>query len=136
MRPLKPLSIVYNEKSGFHASKHEDVYEQLMTALTEHDFEIQVFELNEDTSFEDLMNNVIHRHSQNENRGVIVAAGGDGTLNAVASKLKNTSIPMGILPLGTFNYVAKVLDIPLDLLEAGRGYCHRYTSIGSYSSNQ
>ncbi|EPU0913559.1 hypothetical protein ACVUJ7_001344, partial [Acinetobacter baumannii] len=26
MRPLKPLSIIYNEKSGFHASKHEDVY--------------------------------------------------------------------------------------------------------------
>ncbi|HGH3126112.1 TPA: hypothetical protein ACJKZ5_001678, partial [Acinetobacter baumannii] len=25
MRPLKPLSIIYNEKSGFHASKHEDV---------------------------------------------------------------------------------------------------------------
>ncbi|EPH2430277.1 hypothetical protein LLI30_002252, partial [Acinetobacter baumannii] len=23
MRPLKPLSIIYNEKSGFHASKHE-----------------------------------------------------------------------------------------------------------------
>ncbi len=39
-------------------------------------------------------------------------------LNAVATKLKNTSIPMGILPLGTFNYVAKVLEIPLDLLEA------------------
>ncbi|WP_228253308.1 hypothetical protein, partial [Acinetobacter baumannii] len=23
--------MIYNEKSGFHASKHEDVYEQLMT---------------------------------------------------------------------------------------------------------
>ncbi len=65
-----------------------------------------------------MINNVIHRHSQNENTGVVVAAGGDGTLNAVATKLKNTSIPMGILPLGTFNYVAKVLEIPLDLLEA------------------
>ncbi|EPJ6758588.1 diacylglycerol/lipid kinase family protein, partial [Acinetobacter baumannii] len=104
MRPLKPLSIIYNEKSGFHASKHEDVYEQLMTVFTEYGFEIQVFELNENTLFDDLINNVIHRHSQNENTGVVVAAGGDGTLNAVATKLKNTSIPMGILPLGTFNY--------------------------------
>ncbi|MDV4272363.1 diacylglycerol kinase [Acinetobacter baumannii] len=118
MRPLKPLSIIYNEKSGFHASKHEDVYVQLMTVFTEYGFEIQVFELNENTLFDDLINNVIHRHSQNENTGVVVAAGGDGTLNAVATKLKNTSIPMGILPLGTFNYVAKVLEIPLDLLEA------------------
>jgi len=118
MRTLKPLSIIYNQKSGFHASKHEDMYEQLMTVLTEFGFEIQVFELSEDVSFDDLMDQVIHRHSQNANLGVVVAAGGDGTLNAVASKLRHTNIPMGILPLGTFNYVAKVLDIPLDLLEA------------------
>lgn len=42
MRTLKPLSIIYNQKSGFHASKHEDMYEQLMTLFTEFGFEIQV----------------------------------------------------------------------------------------------
>ncbi len=64
MRTLKPLSIIYNQKSGFHASKHEDMYEQLMTVFTEFGFEIQVFELAEDVSFDDLMSQVIHRHSQ------------------------------------------------------------------------
>ncbi|MGG6497652.1 UNVERIFIED_CONTAM: diacylglycerol kinase, partial [Bacteroidetes bacterium 56_B9] len=54
MRTLKPLSIIYNQKSGFHASKHEDMYEQLMTVFTEFGFEIQVFELAEDVSFDDL----------------------------------------------------------------------------------
>ncbi len=35
-------------------------------------------------------------------------------------KLMGTDIPMGILPLGTFNYVARVLNIPLDLLDAAK----------------
>jgi diacylglycerol kinase family enzyme len=64
------------------------------------------------------MNKIILRHQQAHELGVIVAAGGDGTLNAVAAKLMKTEIPMGILPLGTFNYVARLLNIPLDLLKA------------------
>lgn len=118
---LKPLSIIYNGKSGFHASDKEGVYEQIMTQFTRYDFEIQVFELNEKITFDELMEQVLLRHldlNTSEYKGVIVAAGGDGTLNAVASRLIDTPIPMGILPLGTFNYVARVLNIPLDLLAA------------------
>ncbi|MPW43960.1 diacylglycerol/lipid kinase family protein [Acinetobacter guerrae] len=117
MPTLRPLSIIYNEKSGFHAANKDGVYEQIMTIFTNHDFEIQVFELGAEDNFDDFMQQVLSRH-QSEDRGVVVAAGGDGTLNAVASRLKNTDIPMGILPLGTFNYVARVLEIPQDLLQA------------------
>ncbi len=78
MRPLKPLSIIYNENQDFMLQNMK-TSEQLMTVFTEYGFEIQVFELNENTLFDDLINNVIHRHSQNENTGVVVAAGGDGT---------------------------------------------------------
>ena len=49
---------------------------------------------------------------------IIVAGGGDGTLGTVAGLLKGTGIPLGILPLGTFNHFAKDLRIPLDLKEA------------------
>ncbi|WP_130803168.1 diacylglycerol/lipid kinase family protein [Acinetobacter ihumii] len=118
MAKLRPLSIIYNEKSGFHASNKEGVYEQIMTIFTQHDFEIQVFELGADDNFDAFMQQVLSRHQDQDNSGVIVAAGGDGTLNAVASKLKNTTAVMGILPLGTFNYVARVLNIPQDLLQA------------------
>lgn len=49
---------------------------------------------------------------------VVVAAGGDGTVSAVAFALVGSSTPMGILPLGTLNHYAKDAGIPLDLTEA------------------
>ncbi len=49
---------------------------------------------------------------------VVVAAGGDGTVNAVASALVGTSTPLGVLPMGTLNHFSKDAGIPLDLAEA------------------
>lgn len=48
----------------------------------------------------------------------VVAGGGDGTLNCVASKLVGTPMSFGVLPMGTLNHFAKDLGIPLDPLEA------------------
>lgn len=114
----KPLSIIYNKNSGFHAANKEAVYEELVQVLSSHGYEIQSFELGQEASFDALMDKVLARHQQQQEVGVVVAAGGDGTLNAVAQRLMHTNIPMGILPLGTFNYVARVLNIPLDLIQA------------------
>ena len=46
---------------------------------------------------------------------VVIAGGGDGTLNTVASHLSGTGKTFGVLPLGTLNHFAKDLNIPLDL---------------------
>ncbi|HKR01492.1 MAG TPA: diacylglycerol kinase family protein [Pyrinomonadaceae bacterium] len=50
----------------------------------------------------------------------IIAAGGDGTINAVASVLVDTDRTLGVLPLGTLNHFSKDLKVPLDLKEAAR----------------
>ncbi|MFN2386979.1 MAG: diacylglycerol kinase family protein [Thermoanaerobaculia bacterium] len=50
----------------------------------------------------------------------VVAAGGDGTVNAVASVLVDTDRTLGVLPLGTLNHFARDLGIPTDLEGAAR----------------
>jgi diacylglycerol kinase family enzyme len=46
---------------------------------------------------------------------LVVAGGGDGTINAIASQLIDTDKTLAILPLGTLNHFAKDLNIPQDL---------------------
>jgi diacylglycerol kinase (ATP) len=48
----------------------------------------------------------------------VIAVGGDGTMNEVASALLHTSIPLGIIPLGSGNGLARHLGIPLEFNKA------------------
>lgn len=49
---------------------------------------------------------------------LIIVGGGDGTLNAAAQALTKVRRPLGILPLGTANDLARTLGIPTDLGQA------------------
>ncbi len=46
--------------------------------------------------------------------GSVILGGGDGTMNAASAALRETGLPLGILPLGTANDLARTLDIPDD----------------------
>jgi len=48
----------------------------------------------------------------------VVAGGGDGTLSCAAGHLAGTTRPLGILPLGTLNHLARDAGIPVKLEEA------------------
>ncbi len=58
------------------------------------------------------------RRFSEEGEEVIVAAGGDGTLNAVVGVLAVTKTVLGILPTGTMNVFARELNIPFGHLAA------------------
>ena len=48
----------------------------------------------------------------------VVAIGGDGTINEVASALRDTPVALGIVPCGSGNGLARHLDIPLNVERA------------------
>lgn len=55
------------------------------------------------------------RSALEEGAATVVAAGGDGTVSAVASRLAGSDAVLGVLPMGTLNHFAKDLGIPLEL---------------------
>jgi diacylglycerol kinase (ATP) len=51
---------------------------------------------------------------------MVIVAGGDGTMSAAAAGLVATGLPLGILPTGTANDLARTLHIPSDLQRAAQ----------------
>lgn len=58
------------------------------------------------------------RDRMREETRLFVAAGGDGTINAVIQPLVHTDAILGVIPAGTYNHFAKDLGIPLSWREA------------------
>jgi YegS/Rv2252/BmrU family lipid kinase len=49
---------------------------------------------------------------------IIVAVGGDGTVNEIAKAIINSKIVLGIIPFGSGNGLARSLKIPLNIIDA------------------
>lgn len=64
-------------------------------------------------SVQDLVRRLVH-----DGATTVVAGGGDGTVNAVASVLAGTDVVMGVLALGTLNHFAKDIGVPLEIDDA------------------
>ena len=60
----------------------------------------------------------IGREVRDHGYDVVVAFGGDGTLNEVANGLAGTDIPVSVLPGGSTNVVCRTLGIPNDVVDA------------------
>ena len=66
--------------------------------------------------FESLVENVVAKaHAV---QGIVVAAGGDGTINSVAAAALRSGCTFGVLPLGTFNYFSRAHGVPSDVAAA------------------
>ena len=62
----------------------------------------------------------IARQAVEQRRGMVIACGGDGTINEIINGLAGSQVPMALLPAGTANILAKELGIPWDIPHAAR----------------
>ncbi|MGB8981184.1 MAG: diacylglycerol kinase family protein, partial [Anaerolineales bacterium] len=100
--------VVINPVAGL--SQLETVRERIQTAMQERDIPFEIYET---TGEEDLKQMV--RDKVQEGFKLFISAGGDGTLSSVLDGLVGTEIPLVIIPTGTWNALARALDIPLQL---------------------
>lgn len=107
-RSLIPIAVIINAGAGSgHTPEWAEQLDEKFRAL---DFDAAIT-LAEDG--EQML--AAAREAIASGAALVVAGGGDGTINAVASVMVDSGVPFGVLPLGTLNHFAKDLAIPLDL---------------------
>ncbi len=95
-----------------HSRKGKKLLSQATVELQALDFELIV----ESTNHARELSDTIRRY---QNRvELVIIGGGDGTLNSAIEGLIDTKLPLGILPMGTANDLARTLGIPTDLSAA------------------
>jgi diacylglycerol kinase (ATP) len=70
-----------------------------------------------ETSVED-PGRAMTKHAVEEQVDLVIGAGGDGTIRYVADALANSGIPLGLIPAGTGNLLARNLNLPLEEVDA------------------
>ncbi|MDI1239011.1 MAG: diacylglycerol kinase family protein [Polaromonas sp.] len=103
-----PLLIVINAGSGRHNTDDEQAV--MARVFTQAGREFEFFPVDEPDQIDEVARRAV-RQAQARG-GVVVAAGGDGTINAVARAVLGSGCPFGVLPQGTFNYFGRVHAIP------------------------
>ena len=100
------ISVIINERSG---AGHADIGERVQKLFAAAGTAVRLERVRDG-------GDIAARARQAADRSdVLVAAGGDGTVGTVAGAAIVTGLPLGVLPLGTFNHFAKDLRLPLDL---------------------
>ncbi len=104
------LLFIINPGSGSHDINLKEV---ISTYFKEKAIETDLFELPKDCSSAKIKQKITSSQADR-----VVAVGGDGTLKLVAECLLNTGTPIGIIPAGSANGMAKELGIPTDMEQA------------------
>lgn len=100
--------VVMNPVSG--TNDPEAVRGAIQTMLKEHELDCHLYETTGEENLRDIVQQAIR-----DGYRLFLSVGGDGTIAAVANALVGTDIPFVVIPNGTWNGLARSLDIPLQL---------------------
>ena len=105
------ITAIINSSSG--APSDDEAHKRLDTILKSKGFDWEIRMAHSGQEILELGKEAAQNQSE-----VIVAGGGDGTVNCVAASVLGSKKIFGVLPLGTLNHFAKDLEIPLELERA------------------
>jgi diacylglycerol kinase family enzyme len=105
------VQLIINARSGL--ARHEQLGERARAF-----FQTRGIETNVDLVHSGSQLRRVLERSGNGDYDVVIAAGGDGTISTVASTVADTGRALGIIPVGTFNFFAQRLGVPLDIDQA------------------
>ncbi|MCW7539413.1 diacylglycerol kinase family protein [Aquabacterium sp. A7-Y] len=111
-----PLYIVLNLRSGEHGGS--PARHAIEGVLSEAGRRFELLPVHKGSQVAAVAARAVAR--AREQGGVVVAAGGDGTINCVAQAVLDAGLAFGVLPQGTFNYFGRAHSIPLDAAAATR----------------
>lgn len=112
-----PVIVVLNQSAGSTAASLE-VRDRIASALASMAERARLVEVVAGQSLKDVVERVADEAAACG--ATLVAAGGDGTISTVASACFLHGVPLGVVPLGTFNYFAREYGLPDDPAEAVR----------------
>jgi diacylglycerol kinase family enzyme len=116
---MEPIDVIINASSGRDSASPAH---QLAELFGGHGFSARIHEAR---SGDELIG--FARTAAEGDAAIVVAGGGDGTVNAVASAVLATDKTLGVLPLGTLNHFARDLQISADLETAVATIAARHT---------
>jgi diacylglycerol kinase (ATP) len=87
--------------------------ERIRAALQAHNVTFEIYETTGNENVTQVVREAVQKGFE-----LFLAVGGDGTVAAVASGLVDTQIPLAVIPTGTWNALARNLDIPLAIDQA------------------
>src|SRR5437762_12202454 len=101
------IEVILNARSGSHRTEETRLIIDTVVGESKRTFQVTV-------ASGDAIERVAQEKAASDCE-VLVAGGGDGTICSVAEAVLQAGKTLGVLPLGTFNYFARNLGIPLDL---------------------
>lgn len=109
--PIPEILLVFNPQAG---SARQDLLRRLLQKYFA-DRKVELLEIDSESDTGARIRPYLEKGVH-----LVIVAGGDGTISTVASEMVNSNVPLGILPLGTGNVLARELAIPINPSKAAQ----------------